>query len=234
MAMEELAHGRSLAEGGQVVGNQEAATTEPNAGLDAPPKIEYATKEDLRGLTEAVQALRAKLDASEPGEAATQEDDIDRLYNQLIGESAPKQEGEPADPTEQRLARMEKLLAQQLAMTDSQRRATARAEINSEFRAKYDDWKENEGDIWKMAKQHPTLDGDQVYVLWKLSKYGPEALSGKEKKVATDAAKVSGEAKAAASEKPGAPAAGKTREPASLGELLRETWDNMPAKPRFS
>ena len=197
---------------------------------------EYATKAELQALTQAIEGLKEGLSAGKGEELdPTDQEAVNRLYNEMVAEGKPAETppSEDADPTSQRLTRMEKNMQQMMAVMDTQYRTTRRAEIDAEFGAKYEDWGANKADIWKLAKQHPTLDGDQVYVLWKLGKHGPEGLTKKEQKTATEAVKASEEAKAAASEKPGASSAGKTREAGSLGELLRETWENMPAKPVF-
>ena len=191
---------------------------------------QYATKADLAAIAEAIEGLKSQAGGS-GNDDPTDPNAINRLYDEMVG-SKPAEEAD-ADPMQARLERMEKALGRMGSLVDNQWRAGRRAEIDAEFSAKYEDWTPNKAEIWKLAKQHPSLDGDQAYVLWKLSKYGPEGLTQKEQKVATDAAKKSTEAKAASSEKPGVESAGKQRESESLGELLSDTWDKMPAKPVF-
>ncbi len=210
----------------------------PETNSDESP--EYVTKASFDAMAEQLETLQAQL-GKDDDPPPTEEQEIMKLYEQVMGETkeavstAGEDEAEDEEsPMGQRMGRMEKMLAQMVATSETQRHRSARDNINVEFRGKYDDWKENEEDIWKLARQHPTLEGDQVYVLWKLSKYGPEGLTKIEQKAATNAAQESQEAGAADSEKPGSSASGKTREPGSLMECLQEEYNRMPAKPHFN
>ena len=198
---------------------------------------EYATKSDIQAITEAVNSLKEQIDgrATESQLDPTDQGVIDRLYDELTrDDSSVDSTGEPDDAVAKRLDGFETVLKKQNAFLEQQYRASQREKINTRFAGKYDDWTENEEAIWKVAGKHPTLSGDEVYVMWKLETQGADALTVKEKKVAIDAAKTSGEAKAAASEKPGSPAATKDKEfDGDLTQLLKETYEAMPQKPEF-
>ena len=64
----------------------------------------------------------------------------------------------------------DKNLKKLLKLTDVQHRVLKRAQIDAEFGQKYPDWQVNRAKLWRLARKHPQLTGDEIYWLWKSKK----------------------------------------------------------------
>ena len=202
--------------------------TTPAEG-QAETQPEYVTKETFDSLSAKIDSLAERL--SEPrGTAPADEDagtdDIDALYEQILGGTSEEPQETTQDKLNKellsRLARMEKA-------AQESHKAGERTRLNAEMRAKHPDWAEFEDAIWtKVLPRHPNASDEEALLLARAMKHGFKTLTQSEQKGSKEAVKEAPDkdairkaAASAASAKPNAEGVGATEKPTSIRDAAR-------------
>lgn len=196
----------------------------------APKEPEYATKSEMKERFDKIETLLQSLQGEEETLDVTDEDSLRKLWAEQFGTS-PSPSGEGGQDLQEPVTRAE--LMKLVAQNEQMRKEVSAYMYNSELkrlRSTYSDFQENERDILKIASQHPSLSGDEVYILYRAQKLGFDALTPKEKTQAAGAAKAVQDAKRAASEKPSA--SGSPTKPTSRSgaEAALQAYEEMERK----
>lgn len=149
---------------------------------DAKPAPEPVTAEQLEKFATDLRQQIEQGRTTAP--AATPQIDVEDLYNKLIEKqqaAIAERAAYEANPTDARLAKLEKTLSEitgglselkansaaaarvaQEQQAEAQKRA-----FDSQMAKQYPDWNEHRDGLWATSAKHPTLTADEVYALYK-------------------------------------------------------------------